>query len=361
MYQPIKIALCGGPCGGKTSALPFVQQQLESRGLRVYTVPEAATLLGNAGLILGEAYSKSGKQLQTIILKTMMQLEDSITAAAAMMDQPSVILCDRGVMDCRAFTFPPMWDRLMQENGWTNLELRARYDAIFYMVTAADGARQFYTNKNNKVRGEDAKHATDVCQKNRAAWLGHRHLRIFDNSTNFVTKISRVCASVDKFIDNIETERRFLVSGARLDVPVETISIEQTYLIGTSDDKAERVRRLGQEGAWIYTRTIKGKKTNGSGTEVETRISELEYEVLKRQADPSRRSIFKKRNCFIWEGQYFELDEFIDPFTGTLILEIELDDPKQEIIFPPFVKVEKEITGEPAYTNRAMAKLAATI
>lgn len=361
MHRPIKIALCGGPCGGKTSALPFVQQQLESRGFQVYVVPEAATLLGTAGVVLGEAYSKSGRQLQTTIIKLMMQLEDSIMAMATLIDKPSVVLCDRGIMDCRAFTYPPIWNEILGQNGWSNLELRSRYDAIFYMVTAADGAKAFYGNKSNKVRGEDARHAYEVCQKNRIAWLGHRHLRVIDNSTNFAAKIARVCASVDRFMDNVETERRFLVNSAEIDVPVETVMMEQTYLKGTSDDKAERIRRIAQEGASVCTRTVKGRKTDGSGTEVESTIDELEYEVLKRQADPTRKTIFKKRNCFLWQNQYFELDEFIDPFTGTLILEIELDDPKQAVVLPPFIKIQKEITGDSSYSNRAMAKLASAI
>jgi CYTH domain-containing protein/predicted ATPase len=357
MHKPIKIALCGGPGGGKTSALPFVKQQLESRGFAVYTVPETATLIGEAGIALGEAYSKSGKQLQTIILKMMMQVEDSIMQLATLLDKPSVILCDRGVMDCRAFTYPPIWDQILNENNWSNVGLRSRYDAIFYMVTAADGARAFYTNKNNKVRSEDAKHAKEVCEKNRIAWLGHTHLRVFDNSTNFATKLSRLCHSVDRFVDSIETERRFLVNSADIDTPVETMFVEQIYL-KSSDDKTERIRKRGQDGAWAFTRTLKEKKVNGSGKEIETKISELEYEVLKEQADPTRRPIFKKRNYFLWENQYFELDEFVDPFTGTLILEIELDDPGQKVILPPFLKIDREITEDPTYTNRAIAKIA---
>lgn len=358
--RPLKIALCGGPCGGKTTALPFVKQQLEARGFTVYVVPEVATMFGEAGFKLGEVYSKSGKQLQTTILKTMMQLEDSVEHLAKLLDKPSVIVCDRGVMDCQAFTFPPVWEAILKENNWSNLELQSRYDAIFYMITAADGAREFYGNSSNKVRGEDARHAQEVCEKNRLAWLSHPHLRIFDNSTNLATKISRLCNSVNKFVDSVETERRFLVNKATIDIPVETVFIEQTYL-KADDRKTERIRRRGYRNSWIYTHTIKHKKVNGSGIELEEQISELEYETLKLQADPDRRPIFKKRNYFIWDNQQFELDEFVDPLSGTLILEVELDDINQDIELPPFIHVEKEITNDSSYSNRAIAKLAAAI
>lgn len=360
MHKPIHIALCGGPGGGKTSSLPFVKQTVEARGFAAYTVPEIATIIGEAGFSLGEAYSKSGKVLSTTILKTMLQLEDGMHTLATLLDKPSVVIHDRGVTDCRAFAFPPIWDQILKENGWTNLDFQSRYDAIFYMITAADGARAFYGNANNKVRSEDAKHAKEVCEKNRIAWLGHPHLRVFDNSTNFATKLSRLCSSVDHFLNSVETERRWLVRSAEFDIPVETMFIEQIYL-KSSDNRTERIRKRGYENAWVYTRTVKDKKVNGSGREIETRIEELEYEVLKRQADPSRRPIFKKRNYFLWQNQYFELDEFVDPFTGTLILEIELDDPKQEVIIPPFIKIDREITDDSSYSNRAIAKIAATV
>lgn len=356
--KPIKIALVGGVCGGKTSAIPFVKQQIESRGYRCYVVPEVATLVGNAGMNIGEAYSKSGRRLQSMFMKLGIQLEDSITEAASIIDKPAVILCDRGVIDGKAFAYPPIWEEILREHKTSNLELKDRYDAAFYMITAADGARAFYGNETNKVRGEDPRRAVEICEKNRMAWLGHPHLRVFDNSTNFATKLSRLCQSVDSYLNSVETERRWLVKSAEIDVPVETVFVEQIYL-KSSEDKTERIRKRGQAGAWVFTRTIKDKKVNGSGKEVEKKISELEYDVLKEQADESRRPIYKKRNYFLWENQYFELDEFVDPITGTLILEIELDDINQPVTLPPFIKIDREITSDPQWTNKAIAKVAA--
>lgn len=44
-----KICLTGGPCAGKTTALSSLSSILTEQGFRVFTVPEAATILMNGG------------------------------------------------------------------------------------------------------------------------------------------------------------------------------------------------------------------------------------------------------------------------------------------------------------------------
>ena len=38
----------------------------------------------------------------------------------------------------------------------------ARYDAVFHLVTAANGAERFYTLENNQARSETPQQARDV-------------------------------------------------------------------------------------------------------------------------------------------------------------------------------------------------------
>jgi putative protein kinase ArgK-like GTPase of G3E family len=47
-----RICLTGGPCAGKTTALQTLTQVLTSRGYRVLTVPEAATMLMKGGAFI---------------------------------------------------------------------------------------------------------------------------------------------------------------------------------------------------------------------------------------------------------------------------------------------------------------------
>ena len=51
------------------------------------------------------------------------------------------IISDRGVMDPYAYMSPEQWQTILDEEGWNCVNLRdKRYDAVIFMVTAADGA-----------------------------------------------------------------------------------------------------------------------------------------------------------------------------------------------------------------------------
>ena len=64
--------------------------------------------------------------------------------------------------------------------------------------------------------------------------------------------------------------------------------------------------------------------------------------------------IRKKRFCLTYDNQYFEID--IYPFWDhQAIVEIELSDENQEVIFPPQLKVIREVTDEAEYRNSYLA------
>ena len=66
-----------------------------------------------------------------------------------------MILCDRGVMDGKAYTSNELWQALLDETQWNTIQLRdKRYEAVIHMVTAADGAAQFYSDASNAARYE---------------------------------------------------------------------------------------------------------------------------------------------------------------------------------------------------------------
>ena len=86
---------------------------------------------------------------------------------------PSVILCDRGLMDSQGYVGLEVWDEILEETGWTNTELRdKRYDAVVHMITAADGAAEFYDHENI-FRYEGVEEAVVRDKALRKAYLGH--------------------------------------------------------------------------------------------------------------------------------------------------------------------------------------------
>ena len=72
----------------------------------------------------------------------------------------------------------------IEVNNLTKEKILSRYDAVFHLVTAAIGCEEFY-NHGNEARSETVEEAKILDKKTRKTWLGHNHLRVIDNKTNF--------------------------------------------------------------------------------------------------------------------------------------------------------------------------------
>ncbi len=356
-----RIVLTGGPCGGKTTALAKIRERLESFGFRVFLVPETATILLSGGATFQGATPDQVHAIEVGVLRSQMALEDAFLHVAASYGDPAVVLCDRGAMDVSAYLPSDAWQALLDEQGWTVVGLRdGRYDAVIHLVTAADGAEAFYTTANNAARTETPAQARRLDAAVRNAWVGHPHLRVVDNSTDFPGKVRRVIEAVCRVTgvpEPVEVERKYLVKRAPDVLPgrAEEVEIEQTYLLSPDGGEA-RVRRRGQRGSYTYTHTVKRPVKAGERVELERPITGREYVGLLAQADPSRKTVRKRRTCFLHEGHYFELDRFVEPRAGLILLEVELDDPAASVKLPPFLEIDREVTDDPAYANAALAR-----
>ncbi|KAJ9469536.1 TRPL translocation defect protein 14 [Diplonema papillatum] len=187
-----RIVITGGPCGGKTTALPIIANRLRSNGWQVFTVPENATIFSNAGAGF-PVHSHKEHQLawETSRMICQMQMEDCFAAIAQASGKPTIILCDRGVIDARAYMDAETWEKLLRHMGWRETELRdRRYDMILHMVTTAVGARQHYVN--TVYRHETPDQAAELDDKVKDAWIGHSSRCIFDNSTGFEDKVNKL-------------------------------------------------------------------------------------------------------------------------------------------------------------------------
>ena len=71
-----------------------------------------------------------------------------------------------------------------------------RYDAVYHLVTCADGADSFYSLANNKGRSESMQAAKDQDKRTQDAWAGHPHHVIVDNRNTFEQKIERLISLI---------------------------------------------------------------------------------------------------------------------------------------------------------------------
>ena len=193
--QPVwKVVLTGGPCGGKTTALSIIAHKLRLLGLQVFTVPENATLFSTAGagFPLG-SHKEHQLTWETSRMICQMQMEDSFENMARHTRRPTVILCDRGVVDAHAYLDDETWDNVLESMGWVETDLRdKRYDMVLHMVSTAVGAESCY--ENTAYRHETPQQAAELDAKIQKVWAGHRMRCEIDNSTGYDDKVSRVVA-----------------------------------------------------------------------------------------------------------------------------------------------------------------------
>ena len=153
----------------------------------------------------------------------------------------------------------------------------------------------------------------------------------------------------------IEAERKFLVEIVDELPECRELEITQTYL-KEKDGVEPRVRKRKENGKYVYFLTTKRFVSVNERVEIEKEITKEEYDTLLAEANPAKRPIHKRRQCFEWDGRYLELDTFVEPPRPHHLLEIEHVSMGDAIVFPPFLKVLKEVTDDPEWYNANIAK-----
>ena len=361
MQKITKIVITGGPCAGKSTAMSWIRNAFSMKGYTVLFVPETATELITGGVAPWTCGSNAEYQKCQVEL----QLEKErlfFRAAQTMPGEKILIVCDRGVMDNRAYMDDAEFGEVLKALKGSEVIWRDGYDAVFHLVTAANGAETFYSNANNSARYESVEEAVALDNRLIGCWTGHKYFRVIDNSTDLEGKMRRLESEISTFLGEehpYEMERKFLIEYPDVDWlesnPLcRKIHIDQTYL-KSADGEEIRLRRRGEMGQYVYYETHKRPIDGMKRLSTEKRLSSSEYRRLLKNADPTRRTIRKTRYCLTYENQYFEIDVY--PFwKDQAILEIELRDEDEAITFPPELHVIREVTGDPSYKNAALAK-----
>lgn len=153
----------------------------------------------------------------------------------------------------------------------------------------------------------------------------------------------------------LEIERKFLVEMPdlkKLNV-LKITDIKQTYLSDGKNGSQRRVRKITCGNNVSMTYTEKNFISPMVREEAEKLINCAEYNSLLEEAKDTA-PVEKKRAVFLYENQRFELD--IYPFSEKYaILELELQNPAQEIYFPENINVLREVTGNKLYSNITLA------
>ena len=370
-----KFVLTGGPCGGKTTAMARLQGFLKERGFRVFIVPEAATMLLLNGATFDDfSKPKCPMAFQQYVIRTQMSLEDSTENYARATGEDSVILCDRGTMDGSAYMSEENFEMLLADVGIDILTARdMRYNAVFHLVTAADGATEFYSTANNAARSEGIQEAVNLDMKTQKAWSGHPHHFIIGNKdVTFDQKIQQLVGRIAQFVglpsvSKDQSHKYSLkalpdLSGIQLqEFMIEKVMLknddQNAVLTSSSPSSVLRkgnmgdypllyrfIRKRSQGSMHAYGITSVYEHPNGQEVELKQIINHRVYRQMLSLADPERSKIIQKRSYFLYEKQSFYVNEFVSPASekGRAFLICQSEGPP---ILPPFVEIDQMVRG----------------
>lgn len=121
---------------------------------------------------------------------------------------------------------------------------------------------------------------------------------------------------------------------------------ETTYLLRSSSQDQGYVflRKRGEtpSTAQNYFYSAKHVFPGGESAVVERQISGLEYSMLLSQADPARTVVRKKVRVFQHAHHYFEIEQWIEPHPGLVVLKTSVDTSSEKVELPPFVRVRTD-------------------
>lgn len=360
MAEVVKIVLTGGPCAGKTTALKYVSDKLREKEIEVLTKEECATNL----ILSGKTPQSMGNyEFHKLLFGLELEKEKELIKYAANLPcERVVLLYDRGLLDNRAFVTQADFDRYSALYGTNEDVIRNSYDAVFHLITAANGAEEHYNLTSNKARSETIEEARRLDIETMAVWTGTPHLRVIDNSTAFDGKLDRLLTEILAFLgipEHLEIERKFLIKypdikSLKSIKTCRKIPITQAYLT-TPDEGYFRIRKRGSGDKAVYIKTVKIKISDIKRIEIENYISENEYNDYLANKEYVTGIISKDRYCIVYNSTYYELDVY--PFwNDKATLEIELLSEDQGYKLPPFVELIREVTFEKEYRNLALAQ-----
>lgn len=199
-----RIALTGGPGGGKTTAADLFRREI---GERVVIVPEAATMLWSGGFPRSDDIS-ARKAVQRAIYHVQRNLEDIQSTRYP----GRILLCDRGTVDGAVY-WPDPEESFFDAVGTTLDAELARYDAVIFFESAALGDMSI--EGGNPTRIETNEQASTLDRALLDVWSEHPQLTVVPNNPSFFKKITFGLASLESFVAKHDAQNRRNHASAR--------------------------------------------------------------------------------------------------------------------------------------------------
>jgi len=364
-----KLCLTGGPGSGKTVIFNHLAQVLEERGYHVFFVPETAPELLLNGIAPNEYVSNVA--FWNLVLNKQLDKERLYNSLVQYYPKDkSVIVFDRGILDIGLELEPSVFEGMLQKRKMTIQSACDHYDAVLHLVTAADGAEDFYQwNDPSKeiyasnLATESPAEAREKDHRIQKLWRAHDNLHVIESEASFNDKVKHALSVVFQMLNEPPVRhnlRKFVIkrpTQAELhDLGcIFRTNVVTTYLV-QHDPKIDRrvVQRGTAETGYSHYYVEKVHiDVNEEDFITERRIDYHEYVNYLTEADHSVQPVAKFRYCFVFEKRYYEVEMYAFE-SEYAILEIE-HDVSEKLKFPPF-SIVREVSNMQDFSSRALSK-----
>lgn len=351
--RPEVVVVTGGPGGGKTTGLHYIQHGGVESDRPMIVLPEYPSLwMDQTGLNLGEiAGSDRQAYLEAQKAITQMSIDGINGALESLKGTSGVVIADRGAADPGAYMTPEE-ERIVAESlGYTAAELRHNFaDRVIFLRSLGVSYPEIYEEimGSNIHRYEDAQLAHQTDERLLDQWRGHSELHIIDTDIEQqkYDQLGRYVLDLDS-----EYERKWIVMGrAALDSLPYNFEPEKIL----SRQKIEQVYRR-KDGMVFRTRDAFNEldhhrelsfSVKQHGSELRRRITQGQKRELAKISE-FMGVIFKTRHTFYHDGRVWDLDQIHDSDKPFWILETEASSPQElDDVKPPFPAEETNFSNE---------------
>lgn len=189
----IKVAITGGPSGGKTTLIEALKKEF---GSKVKVVPEAASILYKGGFPRVKTY-EGYFHAQRAIYYTQKELE----ALRCATHPEALIVCDRGSLDALAY-WPDTAESFLSSAQTTREQELARYTWVIHLDTATEPDY----DTSNEIRTENFQEAQLLNEKIKKSWEGHPQRIIISAEQDFFSKMRKATLVISAILEKQSSE-----------------------------------------------------------------------------------------------------------------------------------------------------------
>ena len=181
----------------------YIKEKLEDCGYGVIFIPETATELISSGIAPWTMDSKVNYQMYQMMLQTEKE-RIYIKAAEHLSNKKTVVLCDRGLLDNKAYLSDEEFAYILEKLNFTEEDILGRYNAVFHLETLAKG--RGYTLSNNAARTERTEEAIRIDERLLKVWEKHPYRRVVENKEFIDEKIDLLISGITGFLKEHENK-----------------------------------------------------------------------------------------------------------------------------------------------------------